>query len=116
MKKFHIDPIVVGEKQTRLARFMERLHTAQRGMEALKWFDSYAQDPDAANVLKFDVKVVASATPGAGITQQYVQNAARDFREQILAKAVEAAQRDAATFVEENKRRMVSTDEDLEPL
>jgi len=105
MKKYLIDPIVIRERQARLSKIEEQITISERGMEALLWFDEYAEKDEPGKVLKIDAGVVASSTPRSNTAVYYVKQAVKEFEAQILRRAVELAKAEAARYVEVKLKR-----------
>lgn len=89
-----IDPVAVREQRKKLDTRNSAAVKGIRAADALLWGAEYVKDQPALNVLRIDVSVIASATPGADIVQRYVKESAHSFAEDILDRAFEMAKLD----------------------
>lgn len=102
--KPNIDPVKVRETSRQMAEESARILKGTRGATALLWFDEFAVDKGSTsrqgqvNVDAIEARamarLVASATPGADVAQEYLTRAALTFRQAILERAIEFARAD----------------------
>ncbi len=88
------DEIEFEEERLCLESQIARLQVAATGARALEWFRRYTKGEHIKEVLIPDVRLVASATPDAGIAAVYIKRATTHYLADILGLACQYAHED----------------------
>jgi len=99
------DPIVAQEARQRFQAQMDNMRLGVEASNACSWFAEHASgDQPPESVFRVRTDIVASATPGASCAAIFIRDAAQQFMEKILIRAMALAETQQADA--ERARRM----------